>query len=46
MKACGEGSYGRLGQGTSDDEPTPTPIAELQGIIDDRISMRSSIPKY
>ncbi|WP_252510454.1 RCC1 domain-containing protein, partial [Acinetobacter baumannii] len=29
--ACGEGSYGRLGQGTSDDEPSLTLIAELQG---------------
>ena len=29
--ACGEGSYGRLGQGTSDDEPVLTPITELQG---------------
>lgn len=29
--ACGEGSYGRLGQGTSDDEPALTLIAELQG---------------
>ncbi|XP_066930429.1 probable E3 ubiquitin-protein ligase HERC1 [Clytia hemisphaerica] len=33
VKACGEGSYGRLGQGTSDDEPTPTTIAELQGYV-------------
>ena len=31
VQACGEGSYGRLGQGTSDDETTPTPISDLQG---------------
>lgn len=31
--ACGEGSYGRLGLGTSDDEPSLTPITELQGYI-------------
>lgn len=31
--ACGEGSYGRLGLGTSDDEPSLTPITELQGRI-------------
>jgi len=31
VMACGEGSYGRLGQGTSDDEPILTPVAELQG---------------
>lgn len=30
--ACGEGSYGRLGQGTSDDEQTLVPITDLQGI--------------
>ena len=31
VHACGEGSYGRLGQGTSDDEPTLTQLTELQG---------------
>ena len=30
--ACGEGSYGRLGQGNSDDLPTLTPIAALSGL--------------
>ena len=30
--ACGEGSYGRLGQGNSDDIHTPTAISALQGI--------------
>ena len=29
--ACGEGSYGRLGQGNSDDLHTPTVISTLQG---------------
>lgn len=29
--ACGEGSYGRLGQGNSDDLHTPTLISTLQG---------------
>ena len=29
--ACGEGTYGRLGQGTSDDEHTLVPITELLG---------------
>ena len=29
--ACGEGSFGRLGQGNSDDSPTLTPIAALSG---------------
>ncbi|XP_047141184.2 probable E3 ubiquitin-protein ligase HERC1 isoform X1 [Hydra vulgaris] len=29
--ACGEGTYGRLGQGTSDDEHSLVPITELQG---------------
>ena len=31
MLACGEGSYGRLGQGNSDDLHTLTVIAALQG---------------
>ena len=30
--ACGEGSYGRLGMGNSDDLLVLTPIAALQGI--------------
>ena len=30
--ACGEGSYGRLGQGNSDDLQTLTPIGALSGI--------------
>lgn len=30
--ACGEGSYGRLGQGNSDDLHSPTVISTLQGI--------------
>ena len=29
--ACGEGSYGRLGQGNSDDLHIPTIISTLQG---------------
>jgi len=29
--SCGEGSYGRLGHGTSDDESSLTDISELQG---------------
>ena len=33
VMACGEGSYGRLGQGTSEDEPSLTPITELSGEI-------------
>ncbi|XP_071541149.1 LOW QUALITY PROTEIN: probable E3 ubiquitin-protein ligase HERC1 [Panulirus ornatus] len=31
--ACGEGSYGRLGQGNSDDLHTPTVISTLQGFV-------------
>lgn len=31
--ACGEGSYGRLGQGNSDDLHTPTVISTLQGTV-------------
>lgn len=31
--ACGEGSYGRLGQGNSDDLLQLTPITALQGYI-------------
>ena len=30
--ACGEGSYGRLGQGNSDDLHQLAPITALQGI--------------
>lgn len=30
--ACGEGSYGRLGQGNSDDLTSLTPIAALSGL--------------
>ena len=29
--ACGEGSYGRLGQGNSDDLATLTPVSALSG---------------
>ncbi|XP_042891775.1 probable E3 ubiquitin-protein ligase HERC1 isoform X3 [Penaeus japonicus] len=31
--ACGEGSYGRLGQGNSDDLHTPSVISTLQGFV-------------
>ena len=31
LLACGEGSYGRLGQGNSDDVHAPTIITSLQG---------------
>ncbi|EDV21026.1 uncharacterized protein TRIADDRAFT_60369 [Trichoplax adhaerens] len=31
--ACGEGSYGRLGQGNSDDLPRLRPITALQGFV-------------
>ena len=31
LLACGEGSYGRLGQGKSDDVHAPTIITSLQG---------------
>ncbi|XP_069137757.1 probable E3 ubiquitin-protein ligase HERC1 isoform X1 [Argopecten irradians] len=31
--ACGEGSYGRLGQGNSDDHHTLTAISSLQGFV-------------
>ena len=31
--ACGEGSYGRLGQGNSDDLHTLTAISALQGCV-------------
>ena len=31
--ACGEGSYGRLGQGNSDDLPNLTPITALSGKV-------------
>ena len=33
VMACGEGSYGRLGQGNSEDTHILTPIAGLQGIV-------------
>lgn len=33
MLACGEGSYGRLGQGNSDDLHVLTVISALQGKI-------------
>ncbi|XP_059169765.1 probable E3 ubiquitin-protein ligase HERC1 isoform X3 [Physella acuta] len=33
LMSCGEGSYGRLGQGNSDDIHTPTAISALQGFI-------------
>ncbi|CAH1119370.1 unnamed protein product, partial [Phaedon cochleariae] len=33
VSACGEGSYGRLGQGNSDDLRTLSPIASLQGFV-------------
>ena len=33
MYACGEGSYGRLGQGNSDDLHTLTAISALQGYV-------------
>ncbi|ESP05641.1 hypothetical protein LOTGIDRAFT_181433 [Lottia gigantea] len=33
IMACGEGSYGRLGQGNSDDLHTLTAIATLQGFV-------------
>ena len=31
VSACGEGSYGRLGQGNSDDLHTLTVVSALQG---------------
>ncbi|XP_076465936.1 putative E3 ubiquitin-protein ligase HERC1 isoform X3 [Babylonia areolata] len=33
LLACGEGSYGRLGQGNSDDVHAPTIITSLQGFV-------------
>ncbi|XP_035829751.1 probable E3 ubiquitin-protein ligase HERC1 isoform X3 [Aplysia californica] len=33
LMSCGEGSYGRLGQGNSDDIHTPTAISGLQGFV-------------
>ncbi|KAK7116135.1 hypothetical protein V1264_001871 [Littorina saxatilis] len=33
LMACGEGSYGRLGQGNSDDVHAPTIITSLQGFV-------------
>ncbi|BFZ01051.1 hypothetical protein BsWGS_04090 [Bradybaena similaris] len=33
LMSCGEGSYGRLGQGNSDDIHTPTAISALQGFV-------------
>ncbi|XP_033633807.1 probable E3 ubiquitin-protein ligase HERC1 isoform X2 [Asterias rubens] len=33
VTACGEGSYGRLGQGNSDDLHSPTVISALQGFV-------------
>ena len=34
VMACGEGSYGRLGQGNSDDLHSLTVISALQGVLD------------
>ncbi len=31
--ACGEGSYGRLGQGNSDDLPSLTQVSSLSGMM-------------
>ncbi|PVD19395.1 hypothetical protein C0Q70_19883 [Pomacea canaliculata] len=36
--ACGEGSYGRLGQGNSDDIHAPTVVTSLQGFIVTQVS--------
>ena len=33
MYACGEGSYGRLGQGNSDDLRSLTALSALQGYV-------------
>ncbi|KAL8615069.1 hypothetical protein ACOMHN_013603 [Nucella lapillus] len=38
LLACGEGSYGRLGQGNSDDVHAPTIITSLQGFVITRVA--------
>ena len=41
--ACGEGSYGRLGQGNSDDMPSLTPISALSGKLKNSSSFSSCL---
>ena len=44
--ACGEGSYGRLGQGNSDDLHTLSVISSLQGQCLSQLFLKFMCPLY